>query len=156
MAREKNIQAFLDTDLPGTKYVVGDGPELGSLRRKYPRVRFVGYKHGRELGRYCAAGDVFVFPSRTDTFGIVLIEAMACGLPVAAYPVSGPIDIVRHGVTGILDEDLGRAARAALELDPEACRAHALEFTWRRCAEMFLDNLAPIGADHATAVTSAA
>jgi glycosyltransferase involved in cell wall biosynthesis len=144
VAHEKNIEAFLAAELPGTKYVVGDGPAMNSLIGAYPKVRFVGFKHGVELARHVAASDVFVFPSLTDTFGVVLLEAMACGVPVAAYPVTGPIDVVKHGVTGILDDDLARAARGALELDAQACRDYAMQFSWRRCAQMFLDNLAPI------------
>ena len=143
VSREKNIQAFLDAKLPGTKYVVGDGPEMPALKRRHPKVRFVGFKHGEELARYFAAADVFVFPSLTDTFGVVLLEAMACGVPAAAYPVTGPIDVVEQGVSGILDEDIERAAVAALDLDPEVCRNFALEFSWRRCAEMFLETLEP-------------
>lgn len=141
VAVEKNIEAFLRLDLPGTKYVVGDGPDLESLRRKYPAVRFTGCKRGEELARHVAAADVFVFPSRTDTFGLVLIEALACGVPVAAYPVQGPIDIIEHGVTGWLDEDLGAAAHHALALDPERCRAAALRYTWTECTRQFLDHL---------------
>jgi glycosyltransferase involved in cell wall biosynthesis len=143
VSREKNIEAFLDAKLPGTKWVVGDGPSMGELKRRYPSVRFVGFKHGEELARHYAASDVFVFPSLTDTFGIVLIEAMACGVPVAAYPVAGPIDIVEAGVTGELDEDIATAATRAIELDPAVCREHALEYSWRRCAEIFYENLAP-------------
>jgi glycosyltransferase involved in cell wall biosynthesis len=141
VAVEKNIEAFLRLGLPGTKYVVGDGPDLESLRAKYPEVRFTGYKVGEELARHVAAADVFVFPSRTDTFGLVLIEALACGVPVAAYPVQGPIDIIENGVTGCLDEDLGAAARSALALDPERCRAAALKYTWAECTQQFLGHL---------------
>jgi glycosyltransferase involved in cell wall biosynthesis len=103
---------------------------------------FVGYKHGEELARHVAASDVFVFPSRTDTFGLVLLEAMACGLPVAAYPVTGPVDVVENGVTGVLDEDLRVAALAALSLDPAACRIHALKYTWGACTQQFVSALA--------------
>ena len=144
VAREKNIEAFLSADLPGSKVVVGGGPELNSLRRQYPKVRFVGFKYGADLAAHYAAADVFVFPSRTDTFGIVLIEALACGLPIAAYPVTGPRDVVRQGETGVLDEDIATAAIKALELDPAACRAQALEYSWRRCAEIFLASIALI------------
>lgn len=143
IAREKNIQAFLEADVPGTKYLVGDGPARASLEKKYPAARFVGVKKGEELARHYAAADVFVFPSRTDTFGVVMLEAMACGLPVAAYPVTGPIDVVRPGVTGVLHEDIAIAAMQALLLDPRDCRAQALECSWDRCAAMFLDNLVP-------------
>jgi glycosyltransferase involved in cell wall biosynthesis len=144
VAREKNIEEFLEAALPGTKYVVGDGPELPVLRRRHPAVRFVGRQRGEELARHYAAADVFVFPSRTDTFGVVLLEALACGVPVAAHPVPGPVDIVRPGVSGVLDEDLARAALAALDLDPADCRAAALEFSWERCAEIFLETLVPV------------
>jgi glycosyltransferase involved in cell wall biosynthesis len=144
VAHEKNIEAFLKLDLPGTKCVIGDGPAMIELVRKYPKARFLGYKHGVELSAHISAADVFVFPSRTDTFGIVMLEAMACGLPVAAFPVTGPIDVVKQNVTGVLNEDLADAAIAATKLDPEACRQYALGFSWRRCAQMFFDNLAPI------------
>lgn len=142
VAREKNIEAFLKADLPGTKLVIGDGPARASLEKAYPDAHWAGYKTGEPLAEYMAEGDVFVFPSRTDTFGVVMLEAMACGLPVAAYPVSGPIDVVRQGETGILDEDIAVAARKALELDSHACRCQALEYSWARCAEIFLENLA--------------
>jgi glycosyltransferase involved in cell wall biosynthesis len=144
VAVEKNIEDFLRLDLPGTKLVVGDGPQLAELRRRHPDVRFVGAKHGEDLARHYAAADVFVFPSRTDTFGLVLLEAMASGLPVAAYPVPGPLDVVGGSEAGCLDEDLGRAVKAALRIAPERCREHALRFSWRASAEQFLDNLRPI------------
>lgn len=144
VAVEKNIEAFLQLDLPGTKYIVGDGPARATLERRFPRVRFVGVKHGEELARHYAAADVFVFPSHTDTFGIVMLEAMASGVPVAAYPVTGPIDVVENGVSGMVHEDLRKACLECLEIDPERCLAYARNFTWRRCAEMFRDNLAPI------------
>lgn len=142
VAVEKNLDAFLALDLPGSKFVVGDGPALTSLRARYPTVRFTGFKQGEELVRHLAAADVFVFPSRTDTFGLVLLEAMACGVPVAAFPVTGPRDVVLPGVTGILHEDLGRAALQALRLDPAACVAHAKEYSWRNATQQFLANLA--------------
>jgi glycosyltransferase involved in cell wall biosynthesis len=141
VAVEKNIQDFLKLDLPGTKYVVGDGPELGRLRTTYPDVRFVGAKTGLELARYFAAADTFVFPSRTDTYGVVMLEALACGVPVAAYPVRGPADIVRNGETGFLDEDLQKAALQALDLDPVRCRHYALQFSWPNSAKYFINNL---------------
>jgi glycosyltransferase involved in cell wall biosynthesis len=141
ISREKNIEAFLDANLPGIKVVVGGGPHLPTLQRNYPGVVFAGSLSGEELARHYASADVFVFPSRTDTFGLVLLEAMASGLPVAAYPVTGPIDIVQDGITGFLDEDLERAARAALMLDRQAVRRHARTFSWRRTASMFLDNI---------------
>jgi glycosyltransferase involved in cell wall biosynthesis len=138
VAIEKNIEAFLKLDLPGTKFVVGGGPDLEMLHAKYTQVRFCGFKTGEELARHVAAADVFVFPSRTDTFGLVLIEALACGVPIAAYPVPGPIDIVRSGETGFLGEDLRQAALDALGLDREKCRAAALSYTWEACTEQFV------------------
>lgn len=142
VAVEKNIKAFLDLELPGTKYVVGGGPDLESLRAKYPHVRFTGYKVGEELARHVAAADVFVFPSRTDTFGLVVIEALACGVPVAAYPVQGPADIIEQGVTGYVDEDLRAAALKALELAPAACRLASRRYSWEACTRQFLGHLA--------------
>jgi glycosyltransferase involved in cell wall biosynthesis len=106
-------------------------------------VHFAGLQEGEALARHYAAADVFVFPSRTDTFGLVLLEALACGLPVAAYPVPGPLDIVGESGAGVLDGDLGRAARAALAIDPARCRAQALKFSWPECARQFLANLVP-------------
>ena len=144
VAIEKNIEAFLELDLPGTQYVVGDGPALDKLRAAYPRVRFVGAKQGIDLARYYAAADVFVFPSRTDTFGIVMLEAMACGVPVAAYPVRGPIDIVQPGETGCLSDNLQDAALKALTIDPANCRKFALQFSWKKSAQHFIENLVPV------------
>jgi glycosyltransferase involved in cell wall biosynthesis len=138
VAVEKNIEAFLGLDLPGTLIVIGDGPDLDTLKRRYPAVRFLGYKTGEDLARHVAAADVFVFPSLTDTFGLVLIEALACGVPVAAFPVQGPIDVIDNGVTGVLDADLRAAALQALALDPAACRAAALRYTWATCTRQFL------------------
>lgn len=143
VAIEKNIEAFLKLDLPGTKLVVGDGPARAELESKYPNAKFVGFKYGEELASHVAASDVFVFPSRTDTFGLVMLEAMACGVPVAAYPVTGPIDVVTQGVTGDLNEDLRAAALAALKLDPNQCRAYALANTWETATRQFLSHLAP-------------
>lgn len=146
VAPEKNLEAFLDLDLPGTKLVVGDGPELESLRRKYPSVVFAGKKEGAELAHHYAASDVFVFPSRTDTFGLVLLEAIAAGLPVAAYPVPGPKDVIAATGAGILAEDLSVAALEALamgRIDPEKSLN---KFSWEACAEIFESILAFIGA----------
>lgn len=140
---EKNIKAFLDLDLPGSKVVVGGGPQLEQLRREYPGVHFTGAKQGEDLARHYAAGDVFVFPSRTDTFGLVLLEALASGLPVAAFPVPGPLDVIGGSQVGVLGEDLGAAALKALDIPPEACRDYALGFTWAACAQQFLGNLRP-------------
>jgi glycosyltransferase involved in cell wall biosynthesis len=142
VAVEKNIEAFLQIRWSGTKVIVGDGPAREELQAKYPGARFVGYKFGEELASHVAAADVFVFPSRTDTFGLVLLEAMACGVPVAAYPVTGPIDVVRNGVTGVLDEDLSAAAEAALRIERENCRAHALTHTWEHATRQFVSQLA--------------
>lgn len=143
VAVEKNIDDFLQLDLPGTKVIVGDGPARAELEAAYPRVKFVGYKFGEELASYVAAADVFIFPSRTDTFGLVLLEAMSCGVPVAAFPVPGPIDVVTQGVTGVLNNDLRAAALAALRLDPKQCRAYALANTWETATRQFLSHLAP-------------
>jgi len=151
VAVEKNIEAFLALDLPGTKVVVGDGPMRETLIRRYPDTYFAGAKFGEELAAHVAAADVFVFPSRTDTFGLVLLEALASGVPVAAYPVTGPLDVIGGTGVGVLDEDLGRAARAALEIPPERCRQFALGYSWAACARMFLDNLAPFGDTRAAA-----
>ena len=144
VAIEKNIEAFLKLDLPGTRMVIGSGPDLEMLRGKYPEAVFTGYLENGELARHIAAADVFVFPSRTDTFGLVLIEALASGVPVAAFPVQGPIDIVENGVTGFLDEDLAQAAQAALALSPETCRQTALKYNWEACTQQFLANLNPV------------
>jgi glycosyltransferase involved in cell wall biosynthesis len=142
VAVEKNIEAFLSLELPGTKVVVGDGPARVGLEEKYRSAKFIGYKFGEELAAHVAAADVFVFPSRTDTFGLVLLEAMACGVPVAAYPVTGPIDVVQNNVTGVLSEDLRAATLEALRLDPKHCRDYALEHTWENATRQFLSNLA--------------
>jgi glycosyltransferase involved in cell wall biosynthesis len=144
VAVEKNIEAFLQLDLPGTKCVIGDGPALADLQNRHPDVLFTGYKFGSDLAAHLAAADVFVFPSRTDTFGLVMLEAMACGVPVAAYPVTGPVDVVSHGETGILDRDLGKAALQALELDRSRCRQEALKYTWQAASRQFIDNLVPV------------
>ena len=151
IAVEKNIQAFLDLDLDGTKVVVGDGPQLEDCRKRYPAVRFVGAKHGEDLARHYAAADVFVFPSRTDTFGNVMLEALAAGVPVAAFPVTGPNDVINGFGVGCLNEDLAQAARSALEIPGERCRDHAATMSWRACAEQFLGNLAPVATDEPAA-----
>jgi glycosyltransferase involved in cell wall biosynthesis len=137
VAVEKNIEAFLDINVPGSKVVVGDGPDLPQLRQRYPQVLFTGAKFGKELASYVAAADVFVFPSKTDTFGLVLLEALACGVPVAAYPVTGPADIIENGVTGFLDEDLNKAVLAAQSLDKNQCIAFAKNNSWLACTEVF-------------------
>ncbi len=144
VAVEKNIAAFLALDLPGSKVVVGDGPLLDKLRRRHPDAHFLGRHVGPDLARLYASADVFVFPSRTDTFGLVLLEALASGVPVAAYPVPGPLDVIGNSGAGVLDEDLGRAALAALDIPRERCRAHALRYTWAASADQFVDNLWPL------------
>ena len=136
---EKNIEAFLDLDLPGTKMVAGIGPELELLRRRYPEVRFVGVLSRDELAQLYTGVDVFVFPSRTDTFGLVLLEALACGTPVAAYPVQGPLDVVGGSGVAILDEDLRKAALGALRIDRNACRAYAERFSWAVATRQFIE-----------------
>ena len=146
VAVEKNIGAFLDLDLPGSKVVVGAGPLLGKLRREYPDVLFTGPRYGEALARAYAGADVFVFPSLTDTFGLVLLEALACGTPVAAFPVTGPIDVLADadGKIGAVNADLRVAALEALDADRAACRAHAERYSWRACAEVFLSHLVPL------------
>jgi len=141
VAVEKNIRAFLDLDLPGSKMVVGAGPALAELRKTYPGVRFAGPLTGQRLGEAYAAADVFVFPSRTDTYDIVLLEALASGLPVAAYPVPGPVDVIGSSGVGVLDDDLDAAAMAALEIPRERCREFALRHSWRACASQFLNHV---------------
>lgn len=138
---EKNIGAFLDLDLPGKKVVVGDGPQLEQMKQRYPYVIFTGNKEGNELAQHYASATVFVFPSLTDTFGVVLLEAMASGVPIAAYPVTGPKDIVLPGVTGILDNDLRSAALNALGLDGKKCRMEALNYSWANSIKQFLNNI---------------
>lgn len=144
VAVEKNIRAFLDLKLKGTKLIVGDGPQLENLKREYPKCVFVGVKYGDELAQYYAASDAFIFPSRTDTFGLVMLEALASGIPVAAYPVPGPLDVINGSGVGILNENLYQAALQCLLINPKKCRNYALQFTWRSCAELFFKNLEPI------------
>jgi glycosyltransferase involved in cell wall biosynthesis len=141
VAVEKNVDAFLAMRWRGTKLVIGDGPERARLAAQYPEAVYAGYRFGEDLAAHLAAADVLVFPSLTDTFGLVNLEAMACGVPVAAFPVTGPIDVVEDGVTGALDSDLARAAERALALDTKACRAHALRSGWDACAREFEGNL---------------
>jgi glycosyltransferase involved in cell wall biosynthesis len=144
VSREKNIDAFLRLETRGTKYVIGDGPARAELQQKYPQVRFLGPLSGEPLAEAYANADVFVFPSRTDTFGLVMLEALASGVPVAAYPVPGPIDIVRPPTTGALHDDLAVAVEMALRTSiPEACVALASQYTWEKCTRQFLDNLVP-------------
>ena len=150
VAIEKNIEAFLETGEPGSKVVVGDGPARAVLEARYPDVVFTGALAGEALAAAYANADVFVFPSRTDTFGLVMIEALACGTPVAAFPVTGPVDIVTPE-TGALDDDLGAAIRAALMRDRAACAAYGAGFTWAASARQFLAALAPVDGAHARA-----
>jgi glycosyltransferase involved in cell wall biosynthesis len=142
IAVEKNLEAFLKLQLPGTKLIVGDGPARAELQRRYPDAVFLGYRFGEELAAHMASADVFVFPSRTDTFGIVMLEAMACGVPVAAFPVQGPLDVVKSGITGVLNADLDSAIRGALQLDSAHCRKFAQLQSWERCTRQFIGHLA--------------
>ena len=144
VAIEKNIDAFLELDLPGSKVVVGDGPALSSLRQKFPKVTFTGYRENGALARSYAGADVFVFPSRTDTFGLVLLEALAAGTPVAAFPVTGPIDVITDRRVGVLNEDLRAACLKALECDRTACRKHAEAWSWDACVAQFREALVPV------------
>lgn len=141
VAVEKSIEEFLELDLPGSKWVVGDGPARAGLQARFPDAVFHGMKHGRDLAYYYQQADVFVFPSRTDTFGLVLVEAMACGTPVAAYPVTGPIDVVHDPGVGVLAHDLRTAALAALNLDRTAVRRYAEQYSWAVATRQFLANL---------------
>jgi glycosyltransferase involved in cell wall biosynthesis len=141
VAVEKSIGAFLAVDVPGTKVVVGEGPALASLKKQFPDTIFTGLQTGEALTECYASADVFVFPSRTDTFGIVLLEAMASGLPIAAYPVMGPADVVRPGLSGILDDNLTAAVRQALKLDRAAVRHEAMSYGWDHAARVFLANI---------------
>jgi len=143
VAVEKNLPAFLDLDLPGSKVVVGDGPDLARLKARYPQVHFLGVRKGEELATIYASADVFVFPSRTDTFGNVILEALASGCPVAAFPVTGPLDIIAGHQEGVLSQDLREAAMATLQLSREAARKRALEFSWVNCARQFVDYSLP-------------
>jgi glycosyltransferase involved in cell wall biosynthesis len=138
LAPEKNLDAFLGLDLPGSKVVVGDGPSGASLRRRYPGAHFLGVRNGEALAEVYAAADVFVFPSRTDTYGLVLLEALASGVPVAAFPVCGPRDVIGDMPVGALDVDLRAACLRALTVSRAACRTFALEKSWTRSAELFL------------------
>ena len=141
LAVEKNLDAFLGLDLPGSKVVVGDGPARAALEVRYPGVTFMGFKAGAELAALYASADVFVFPSRTDTFGLVLLEAAASGLPIAAFPVQGPRDVIADAPVGVLDEDLRKAALAALAIPRQACRDFALAHRWSAAADQFLNGL---------------
>ncbi|MFU8815681.1 MAG: glycosyltransferase family 4 protein [Pseudomonadales bacterium] len=144
IAVEKNVEAFLRMDTPGTKVLVGDGPQRAALQARYPLAQFLGARKGEDLVRHYRAADVFVFPSRTETVGLVMLEAMACGVPVAGYPVQGPLDTVGDSGAGVLHEDLATATTRAIGIDPSLCRARALAHSWERSAREFLANLAPL------------
>lgn len=155
VAPEKNIAAFLDADVAGSKVVVGDGPARAALEARYPHVHFLGAKFGRDLAAIYRAADCLVFPSRTDTFGLVMIEALACGTPVAAYPVTGPVDVLTPE-TGAMAETLETAIAAALGRDRAACARHGATFTWSASAAQFLDALVPIPRVPASGIRTAA
>ncbi len=144
VSTEKNLDAFLSLDLPGTKVIVGDGPQRRHYARRYPDAVFLGWRTGDDLASAYSAADVMVFPSRFETFGLVVLEALACGTPVAAFPVHGPIDILGGTDVGVLSQDLRAAALAALAIPRTRCRSFAEAFSWRRSAEAFLSHLAPI------------
>jgi glycosyltransferase involved in cell wall biosynthesis len=144
VAVEKNIEAFLALDLPGSKVVIGDGPQRAALAQQYPKAKFLGEKTGADLTAHLAAADVFVFPSLTDTFGVVQLEALACGTPVAAFPVTGPLDVIADHPIGALDADLRRACIRALGVSREACRHFALERSWENSARQFIGNLSAL------------
>ena len=149
VAVEKNLEAFLELDLPGTKVVVGDGPARSALERQYPDAVFLGARHGEELAEIYAAADVFVFPSKTDTFGLVLLEALASGLPVAAFPVAGPRDVIGTAPVGVLHEDLRTACLGALQISTETCVEFAAAHTWQASARVFVEhalNVRPVAA----------
>jgi glycosyltransferase involved in cell wall biosynthesis len=144
VAVEKNIEAFLELKLPGSKWVVGDGPALEGLKAKYPEVSYLGVLQQEELAKVYSSADVFVFPSKTDTFGLVLLEAMACGLPVAAYPVTGPVDVIGTSKAGAMSADLREACLAALNIPRETARQHAEKFSWQAATEQFVAHLQPV------------
>jgi glycosyltransferase involved in cell wall biosynthesis len=144
VAVEKNLEAFLTLDLPGSKVVIGGGPQRAVLQRQYPKVRFLGEKTGKDLTSHLAAADVFVFPSLTDTFGVVQLEALACGTPVAAFPVTGPLDVIADHPVGALDADLRSACIRALGISRELCRSFALERSWENSARQFIGNLSAL------------
>jgi glycosyltransferase involved in cell wall biosynthesis len=155
VAIEKNMDAFLSLDLPGSKVVIGHGPQEAELRARYPDVAFLGAMSGESLAAHIAAADVFVFPSLTDTFGIAQLEALASGVPVAAFPVTGPLDVIGNAPVGSLNQDLRQACLDALTMSRDACRAHALGFSWARSAAQFLANLHPIRVEAAHEVPAA-
>ncbi|WP_019937874.1 glycosyltransferase family 1 protein [Bordetella sp. FB-8] len=144
VAIEKNVEAFLELDLPGSKWVAGTGPVLDKLKAHYPDANYLGVLTQAELAKVYAAADVFVFPSKTDTFGLVLLEALACGTPVAAYPVTGPVDVLSGGNAGAMNEDLQQACLDALKIERRAARAWAERFSWRAASEQFASHLRPL------------
>jgi glycosyltransferase involved in cell wall biosynthesis len=141
VAVEKNLEAFLSLDLPGTKVVVGAGPQEDELKRRFPDTRVLGQLESTTLAAHLAAADVFVFPSRTDTFGVVQLEALASGVPIAAFPVTGPKDVVAQQPVGVLDENLRAACLGALKVSRAACRAVALQYSWERSARQFIGHV---------------
>ena len=144
VSKEKNLEDFFELDYPGAnKIMVGDGPMLQTYKKKYPDIIFTGFKTGKELAKYYAMADVFVFPSRWETFGIVMIEAMACGTPVAAYPCQGPKDVIEDGVTGYMDNNLSDAIFMCTKLDREKVLEGSMQWSWQRAWEIFRDNLVP-------------
>ncbi|AJK47273.1 glycosyltransferase family 4 protein [Burkholderia plantarii] len=144
VAIEKNVEAFLKLDLPGSKWVAGEGPALAELKSRYPEANYLGVLTQAELAKVYAAADVFVFPSKTDTFGLVLLEALACGTPVAAYPVTGPVDVLGDGNAGAMNDDLREACLEALKIDRTDARAWAERFSWRAASEQFASHLKPL------------
>ena len=148
VAVEKNLEAFLDLDLPGTKVIVGDGPARAKLERRYPQAIFLGARHGEELAEIYAASDVFVFPSKTDTFGLVLLEALASGLPIAAFPVKGPRDVIGSADVGVLSDDLRAACLKALSIPRDACVTFAAAHSWETSARVFIEHARSVGFDH--------
>jgi glycosyltransferase involved in cell wall biosynthesis len=144
VAVEKNLEAFLSLPLPGSKVIIGDGPQRAELEKKYPKAKFLGVRQGADLAAHVAAADVFVFPSLTDTFGVVQLEALACGTPVAAFPVMGPVDVIADHPVGVLDTDLRRACVRALSISRQACRDFALSYSWENSARQFIGNLSQL------------
>jgi glycosyltransferase involved in cell wall biosynthesis len=161
VAVEKNLEAFLALDLPGSKVVIGDGPQEAELRRRFPQAKFVGLLEGTALAAHMAAADVFVFPSKTDTFGLVQLEALACAVPVAAFPVTGPRDVIADNPVGVLSDDLRAACLGALHISRDACRAFALARSWENSARQFIGHVSnaarkPLGLRTALTVPAAA